>query len=70
VLGRLRLDLYGFIREFRPQMSLSFGTNEISPISMFVSLGTSQGGWDAPAGWPKRRLRTVTVSEEGHACPR
>jgi hypothetical protein len=31
----------GFVSEFRPQMSLSLGTSEISPVSMFVSLGAT-----------------------------
>src|SRR5688572_31200186 len=32
----------GFVREFRHQTSLSFGTSGISPVSMFVSLGRSE----------------------------
>jgi len=39
----------GFVREFRHQMSLSFGTSGISPISMFASLGaTPRWGRDTP----------------------
>ncbi|MFB9881818.1 hypothetical protein ACFFMN_28165 [Planobispora siamensis] len=31
----------GFVHEFRHQMSLSFSTSGVSPISMFVSLGAT-----------------------------
>jgi hypothetical protein len=32
--------LPGFVREFRHQVSPSFGASEISPFSMFATLGT------------------------------
>ncbi len=38
----------GFGRAFRHQMSLSFGTSEISPISMFASLGATPIGLATP----------------------
>lgn len=39
----------GFVREFRHQMSPSFGASRISPFSMFASLGTTTVGRAEPA---------------------
>jgi hypothetical protein len=53
----------GFVREFRHQMSLSFGTSRISPISMFASLG-------ATLGWDELRLSLASAElTDGDGCP-
>lgn len=57
----------GFVREYGHQISLSFGPSEISPISMFASLGATVGG----KGWACRRIGVpLTHRDECRASTR